>query len=214
MENERKTNRTWLYVVLIIIAALVSCGIGGLVGGAAGYVIGRRSVDVVYHQMPFHQDEAPESLVPQPRVPRMPGLPRIPDMPRVLPDTPEIPDDLLPRFLEGGGAWVLTVTPDSPAEDAGLQPGDIITKADRQSLAERDLAEIISEYHVGDRVRLTVRRGNEELVLSVRLGQHPDKPGEQPWLGITYRTIPRGLQFRFDWPEGGRFDFDWGAERM
>jgi S1-C subfamily serine protease len=75
------------------------------------------------------------------------------------------------------GAYVSSVVPGSAAEAAGIQEGDIITKIDSKSVADNKdgLAGIISQYKVGDRVRLEVWRdlpaeaGGETLTLEATL---------------------------------------------
>ena len=192
MMEKQGNNRTWLFVVLIIVAAFVGCGLGGLVGGVAGYFAGRRSAHGMRFRMPFDPDMRPGPFVPQPDMPRMPDMPRIPEQ--------------LPRLMEEGGAFVLTVISGSPAEEAGLRPGDIITEVDGDSLlTDRELADVIAEYEPGDWVRLTVSRGERERMVRVKLGEHPDEPDGRPWLGITYRTVPAG--FNFEWPERPRREF-------
>lgn len=64
---------------------------------------------------------------------------------------------------------------DSPADIAGLQAEDIITKIDGRLLTENNsLGRVIREYSIGDEVTLTVLRGEEELVLPVTLGELPE----------------------------------------
>lgn len=57
------------------------------------------------------------------------------------------------------GALILEVMPDSAAEAAGLQAGDIITAVDGIPLdEERGLPDLINDYEVGDTVTLSVLR--------------------------------------------------------
>ena len=60
----------------------------------------------------------------------------------------------------------------SPADKAGLQPGDIITKVDSQALgATSSLTTAINKYKPGDVVTLTVLRDGKTLSLSATLGK-------------------------------------------
>jgi len=69
------------------------------------------------------------------------------------------------------GAGVVEVISGSPAEEAGIKIGDIITKFDGQPIREKDggLAKLISQKKVGDRVKLTVWRDGKEEELEVVL---------------------------------------------
>jgi len=64
----------------------------------------------------------------------------------------------------------------SPADKAGLQEKDIITKVDGTTIDEKtSLTSALSRYQVGDRVTLTVVRGKETKKISVVLGQVPQQ---------------------------------------
>lgn len=62
------------------------------------------------------------------------------------------------------------VQPGSPAAQAGIQAEDIVLAIDGKKLTDgRTLATTIAEYDVGAVVRLTVRRGDRDIELSVTL---------------------------------------------
>jgi Do/DeqQ family serine protease len=67
---------------------------------------------------------------------------------------------------ERAGALVLEVVPGSPAEEAGLQEGDVITHFNEQPVRDgRRLRLLVSQAQPGETVPLTVRRsGTEEIV--------------------------------------------------
>lgn len=69
------------------------------------------------------------------------------------------------------GAYVVEVVTDSPADKAGIQSGDIITKFDGQKITEKDggLAVYISKKKIGDVVKLTIYRDEKEQEISVTL---------------------------------------------
>ncbi len=70
------------------------------------------------------------------------------------------------------GAAIQTITEGSPAEDAGLQVGDIITGVDGTEITgSTDLTSIIGRCKVGDKVALTVYRQGETLEISVTIGE-------------------------------------------
>lgn len=61
----------------------------------------------------------------------------------------------------------------SPADLAGLQEDDIITAVEGQQLSEEQaLAELISDYHPGDVVTLTILRGTETFDVEVTLAEY------------------------------------------
>ena len=87
-------------------------------------------------------------------------------------------------------ALVTEITEDSPAERAGLKPGDLILAVDGEQIQrDADLRETLSAYQPGDRIELTVRRGDRERDIQVSLGRHPDDQ-TWPYLGVTYWLVP------------------------
>jgi S1-C subfamily serine protease len=85
------------------------------------------------------------------------------------------------RELGTQGALVLSVSPDSAAEEAGLRPtrqegrrfvpGDLIVAVDDKPIQNtKDLLRALDSYEVGDTVRLRVRRsGRQETEVAVTL---------------------------------------------
>lgn len=69
------------------------------------------------------------------------------------------------------GAYVVEVIIDSPAAKAGVETGDIITKFDDQAVKEEDggLAKLINQKKIGDRIKLTIWRDEEEKEFNVVL---------------------------------------------
>lgn len=67
------------------------------------------------------------------------------------------------------GAYVLEVVANSPAEKAGLQPGDIITQIDGTSLKDKTVAELINAAKVGQTITMSVWRKGENLQLKATL---------------------------------------------
>lgn len=75
------------------------------------------------------------------------------------------------------GALVSTVEKGGPADQAGLQPGDVIRSADGQRIvSSADLPAIVSMAKPGDALRLEVWRKGEARTLTARLG---DAGGKQ-----------------------------------
>jgi 2-alkenal reductase len=72
------------------------------------------------------------------------------------------------------GALVADVEPGTPAEQAGLQPNDIITSVNDISLAqENSLRYVLTQFQPGDTVELTVLRNGEEIKMMLTLGTRP-----------------------------------------
>ena len=69
---------------------------------------------------------------------------------------------------------VSQVFPGSPAEAAGLQPGDAIVAVDGRPVTVRsDLPDLIGEKRAGQRVSLQVVRGHDRRTVEVTLGKRP-----------------------------------------
>jgi len=70
------------------------------------------------------------------------------------------------------GALVVDVTLGSPADAAGLRPGDVITGlADRRISSPEDLSTAVRDHDPGERVELRWQRGPDERTATVTLSQ-------------------------------------------
>lgn len=77
------------------------------------------------------------------------------------------------------GVLVDTIEESSPAEKAGLQASDIITKIEGNSIKNvTELNRIKNKYKIGDTVSLTIIRNGEELELKVTLAEMPETDTE------------------------------------
>jgi serine protease Do len=66
------------------------------------------------------------------------------------------------------------VLPGSPAAQAGLRDGDIITKINGKDIKEgAGLVTQLSQYHPGDKIDLTVIRDGKEQTIKATLGEFP-----------------------------------------
>ena len=69
------------------------------------------------------------------------------------------------------GLVVESVVKDGPAEEAGLEAGDIITALDGEKITvSSELTTMLSKHNAGDVVTLTVIRDGETLKIEVKLG--------------------------------------------
>ena len=74
----------------------------------------------------------------------------------------------------GSGAQIARVQSDSPAADAGLEAGDVITAFDGQAITSPDdLTSAVSANEPGDKVQVTYVRNGDTEIAEVTLGTRP-----------------------------------------
>jgi len=188
--NEKK-DRTIPIVTIIVIVGLLLSLIGAcLSGGVAGYLVARRQIKAAAER--FEQQRPEVRIYPPRPEEERPWHFEIPEFPEKFPPLPLRPG------VELSGAWIREVIPNSPADRAGLQEGDLIIAVDGQQVDEdHPLQELIGQHEPGDRVRITYLRGMEEHAVKVKLGKHPDDP-ERAYLGVHF--VPFSIHRRFEWP--------------
>jgi S1-C subfamily serine protease len=82
--------------------------------------------------------------------------------------TPDIADQF--DFDIESGAIIASVTPGSPAEQAGLRRGDVVIRfADEEIDSAADLINAVRAQKPGDKVEITYRRGDAERKVTVTL---------------------------------------------
>jgi serine protease Do len=97
----------------------------------------------------------------------------------VQPVTPQMAAAL--KLPEPRGALVAQVTPDSPAQQAGIQRGDIILEFDgREVVDSASLANMASRTRPGTTVRLKLLRDGKERELRVTLQELPEEAEAAP----------------------------------
>jgi len=71
------------------------------------------------------------------------------------------------------GAYVRNITAGAAAEEAGLEKGDIIISLDGKRISEdkNDLAEVINQKKVGEKIEIIFWRDGEEKTTRVKLGE-------------------------------------------
>jgi S1-C subfamily serine protease len=105
---------------------------------------------------------------------------------------------------DGGGVRITQVMSGSPADDAGLKGGDIITAIDGRSVKSvDDVQSALENKSPGDKVTFSVRRDDQEEEVAVTLGRRaealpvqPQLPGQmaQPYLGVRLADITPEIQ--------------------
>jgi S1-C subfamily serine protease len=169
-----KNRLTAVAVVVAAVALLLGCCAGLMVGGIGGYVIGQRAA----RQIPAvrFQRLTPAPFVPNPRATPRGWQPT----PRVL-QTPEAAPS------QGAtGVVIQEVVAGSPAESAGLRPGDVITQLDGVPLdTNHKLSDLVAQHRPGDQVKLTLLRASQSQTITVTMGERVDNSGAA-YLGVRY----------------------------
>ncbi len=70
------------------------------------------------------------------------------------------------------GFWVMEVIPGGPAEEAGLQQGDILLSIDDQTVTDAEsIRTLLAQYAPGDTVLLRIFRGNADHEIPLTLAE-------------------------------------------
>lgn len=102
------------------------------------------------------------------------------------------------------GAIVTSTQPNSPAEEAGILSGDIISAVDGNSIkGPKELARAVASFEPDAEVEITIWRDSEKQTIAVKLGEleqaaaqnrdHQSKPTRLKRLGLALETTPNGL---------------------
>ncbi len=110
------------------------------------------------------------------------------------------------------GALVASVEPDSPAQNAGIQPGDVITTVNDHAIGnQRDLAITVSQIPPGDEARVAVLRNGSTKNLSIKVatlttdqasGRVGASPQGSPSLGVGLQALTPNLRQQLSLPDG------------
>jgi len=112
------------------------------------------------------------------------------------------------------GALVEEVIDNSPAEEAGLKEGDVITKLADKTIRDADeMTRDLQTMKPGDQVELGILREGEKLTLKAKLGarQAQDAPERErhfvvnigtPWLGVKVQDLNADLASYFQVKKG------------
>jgi predicted metalloprotease with PDZ domain len=187
MQDERR-KKTYIIIAVVVAAVLLcACACAAVVGVSAALLIARREARTAdWPALQEWLEKVPLPAVPGPEVQPLPTLP--PGDSKPMPPFGPLPS--------GGGALVVQVFPDTPAEAAGLLPGDIITGIDGVPInADHPLPDVIAQYKPGDRVTVHFWRAGQEDQAQVTLAEHPDYAG-RAYLGVRAGMMNPGMQRR------------------
>ncbi len=111
-------------------------------------------------------------------------------------------DDALAGYFEvdeGEGVLVLSVMEDSPAEEVGIQVGDVIMEVDDAAIdSPGDLRDAVLD-HEGETVSIRIRRHGEDLTLDVELDEPERWEARHPLGRARELSIEReGLQSQLE----------------
>ncbi len=121
-------------------------------------------------------------------------------------DPPKSPTNSL-RESEGG-AFVFNVYRQSPASEAGIQPGDIIIRVgDTPIRGGDDLLRAVTSLSPGDRTRFFVKRNGDTRSVYVRTGARPDRADQvrssDLWPGMSVVEVTDQIRANLDLPSRG-----------
>ncbi len=129
----------------------------------------------------------------------------------------EVDEDIAKEFNvpERTGAIVADVHPNTPAEDAGLKPGDVIVEFDGKKVKDRrHLQFMVAETPPKKKVTLKIIRDGKQMTLNVTLGERPtdiaarfgqvpedDEPSLTTLEGVQLAELDNRRRRQFDIPE-------------
>ncbi len=109
---------------------------------------------------------------------------------------------------EPQGALVAEVTPDSPAERAGIQQGDVILKFGGKRVIEvRDLPRLVAETPVGTETDMVIQRNGKSTAVRIRVGELREERlararSQGPEFGLAVQELSSDLAKGLGVPEG------------
>lgn len=112
---------------------------------------------------------------------------------------------------EKSGALVGEVAPGSPADQAGIQPGDVVVELDGKKIeGSAELRLMVSTLTPGSEATAKVLRNGQPLEIKVRIGSlnraknslQPGGEGVSPLAGLELRDLDRNMRLRLGVPPG------------
>jgi len=197
--------KKWYVILGLTLGGLAVCLVllmaGGVAGGLAGYAAAHRG-GAIGLLGPW------QGLRPQIQQPE--------EAPNISPQVPQ-PWQMPPETMLGAssgqlrGAVVVEVDSSGPADEAGMETGDIIIAVDDKAMGEnRDLGALILSHKPGDDVTVTIVRPGDDpelMNLEVTLGSDTNEQGDEvAHLGLQYRSVSSGMglmPLERGWRSGG-----------
>ena len=170
----------------VFVPAWVAVVVGILVVAGLGFAIG-------WIAAPGDDTDASNAVATQPDTGDATPLPDSrsgDDNDRVVPNEPDDEESPVPPLFSGaylgvtvesadddGGVRITAVADDSPAAQAGLQAGDVVTKVDDEDVSSAlDLIRAIRQHEPDDVVTVTYTRNGTSADAKVTLSERPDSP--------------------------------------
>ncbi len=184
--------KRWYVIAGITVGALAACllllMVGAAVGGIAGYTVGHRGLAI---RVPEAWQKLVPELGPWQEVPE--PQPQVPELWQMLPGI-----RLGPFSGQLRGALIVEIDEGGPADQAGVETGDIVIAVDSKAIDEdHDLPDLILSHHPGDDVTLTIVRRDDEaevVELEITLGSETNEEGGvAAHLGVRYRSVMSGF---------------------
>jgi serine protease Do len=105
--------------------------------------------------------------------------------------TPEIAESI--NLQEPRGALVADLTPGGPAEEAGVERGDIIVEFNGKPIEDMpELPKSVASYAPGMKTQLKVLRNGEPRTLDIQLGELPEEVAQES-RKLTGKAVEEGL---------------------
>lgn len=122
----------------------------------------------------------------------------------------QIPSQTAESFglKESRGALVAEVTPDSPAERAGIQRGDVILQFGGKPVIEiRDLPRLVAETPVGTETEMVIQHNGKSTTVRIRVGELQEERlaragSQEPKFGLAVQELSPDLAKDLGVPEG------------
>ena len=105
------------------------------------------------------------------------------------------------------GALVSDVMPDTPAEKAGLKPGDVILEFNGTPVSDvRELQKKVADAKVGENATLTIWRDKKKTTVQIKIAERPAEESiakkepeftEKYWRGLKVSDITDEMRKRF-----------------
>ncbi len=114
---------------------------------------------------------------------------------------------------EQGGALIAAVEPNTPAQHAGLKPGDVIRSVNGQNVKDpRELAVDVAGIQPGDEAHLGVLRDGQQQTIDLKVAQLPSEQqtaqngqagqSESDRLGLALGPVTPDTSAQLDLPDG------------